>query len=223
MGLRWGITMLAAVWRYCTRSMQDRAIWSWKHLYFCGLSGTAQRYTVDRRFDRRIYFTTRFDPDRHHRRSIRLHGYDYAQAGAYFVTICTRERELFFADPELAEIVTTVWFSLPERFPTITLDAFVVMPNHVHFIVFLEVSQVGASFNDAPTTQLFQRPRWDKHTPALGEIIRTFKAGNTTDSPAIPRHTFRVAAQLLRTHPAQRLGARCCSYLYREQPPDVAG
>lgn len=86
-----------------------------------------------------------FDRERHHRRSLRLRGYDYGRAGSYFVTVCTWGRE-----PILGEVVegescpngvgTSVWRTwegLRDRFPGITLDAFVVMPNHVHGIVVL--------------------------------------------------------------------------------------
>ena len=79
--------------------------------------------------------TTPYDPDRHHRRSIRLPGYDYRQAGAYFITICTRGRECVLSDPTVSGIIHEVWQSLPAWFPTITLDEFVVMPNHVHLVL----------------------------------------------------------------------------------------
>jgi putative transposase len=82
--------------------------------------------------------TTRYDPDKHHRRSIRLKGYDYSSAGAYFVTICTRGRECVLDDPVVTGIITDVWHALPGWFPTIILDEFVVMPNHVHLIVWLQ-------------------------------------------------------------------------------------
>ena len=125
--------------------------------------------------------TVRYDPEKRRRRSIRLRGWDYTRTGAYFVTICTRDRELFFDDPALADAALATWHELPNRFPTIILEEFVIMPNHVHFIVWL--NPVGASLNDAPTNDAptkdqigFHRPQWRKHAPALGEIIRTFKA-----------------------------------------------
>jgi hypothetical protein len=89
----------------------------------------------------------RHNPGRHHRQSIRLKGYDYRSAGAYFVTICTRNRECILDDPVISGIISDVWLSLPGWFPTIALDEFVVMPNHVHLIVWLR--QVEAS--PAPT------------------------------------------------------------------------
>lgn len=80
--------------------------------------------------------------DRHHRRTIRLQGYDYASAGAYFVTVCTQERASLFGEVaagEMAlsaygEIVACYWKEIPRHFQA-TLDAWVVMPNHVHGII----------------------------------------------------------------------------------------
>ena len=83
------------------------------------------------------------------RRSIRLQEYDYSQPGAYFVTICTRNRKCLLGDivdgkPVLNEsglIVHRVWNDLPVRFPHTTIDSFVVMPNHINGII---VTHVGA-------------------------------------------------------------------------------
>jgi REP element-mobilizing transposase RayT len=83
------------------------------------------------------------DPDAHHRRSIRLKGYDYSQAGAYFVTICTHERKHLFGDivdgavklSEMGKIAGDEWFKTAELRRNVELDAFVVMPNHVHGIL----------------------------------------------------------------------------------------
>jgi REP element-mobilizing transposase RayT len=69
---------------------------------------------------------------------MRLKGYDYRSPGAYFVTICTRGRECVLDDPVVMGIVTDVWHALPGWFPAIILDEFVVMPNHVHLIVWLQ-------------------------------------------------------------------------------------
>jgi REP element-mobilizing transposase RayT len=85
----------------------------------------------------------RYDPDIHHRRSIRLQGYDYAQARAYFVTICTQGRTCLFGEVvngnmqgnDAGQVVQHVWMGLPARFCNVRLDVFVVMPNHVYGIV----------------------------------------------------------------------------------------
>ena len=74
----------------------------------------------------------KYDPQRHHRRSIRLSGYDYSQPGAYFVTICTYDRELCLQAEQVREVVRSAWDNLPARFPHVLLDEFVMMPNHMY-------------------------------------------------------------------------------------------
>lgn len=59
----------------------------------------------------------KYDPQKHHRRSIRLKGYDYSSPGAYFVTICTRGRECVLDDPVVTGIITDVWHALPGGSP----------------------------------------------------------------------------------------------------------
>ena len=79
----------------------------------------------------------------HHRRSIRLTGYDYAQAGLYFVTICTQDRVHRFGRVvdgvmrlnEMGEIIAREWYAIPDRYPNAIMDEFVVMPNHIHGII----------------------------------------------------------------------------------------
>jgi REP element-mobilizing transposase RayT len=86
------------------------------------------------------------------RSTFRLQQYDYSQCGAYFVTICTYKGETIFGrigdyDMELSEagsIVESIWQSLPIRYPSIHVDAFVVMPNHIHGIIFIVENIVGA-------------------------------------------------------------------------------
>ena len=97
--------------------------------------------------------TARFDPRIHHRRSIRLKGYDYSQAGAYFVTICAWQRECLFGEvvegevrlSALGMIVREEWMRSGEIRKELRLykDEFVIMPNHVHGIVWI----IGADGN----------------------------------------------------------------------------
>ena len=83
--------------------------------------------------------------DRRGRRSIRRPEHDYSSPGAYFVTICVREKELLFGDicsgvmrlNTTGKIVWRVWTCLPSRFEAIVLDSFVVMPNHVHGLLWI--------------------------------------------------------------------------------------
>ena len=78
------------------------------------------------------------------RRSIRLRRYDYRRPGAYFLTVCTCERTLLFDNPQFAEVASTEWGRSALMREGIELDALVVMPNHIHGIVFIVDSSVGA-------------------------------------------------------------------------------
>src|SRR5690349_21724454 len=101
-----------------------------------------------------------YNPAIHHRQSTRLRGYDYAQAGAYFVTLVTQGRESRFGvivgeEMQLnaaGQMVTEEWLALPARFPMMDLDEFIVMPNHMHGIIVISddesvesVEPVGAT------------------------------------------------------------------------------
>jgi REP element-mobilizing transposase RayT len=108
-------------------------------------------------------------PLKHDRRSVRLEGYDYSQDGAYFVTICTRDRALLFENEEVRAIVEQCWLGIPDHFPTVQLDEWVIMPNHLHGIVVI-VDCRGTACR-APTVE-FGNP-----TPgSLSTIIRSFKS-----------------------------------------------
>lgn len=112
----------------------------------------------------------KYNPDIHHRHSIRLSGYDYSSFGYYYITICTIYRELFFDEfPELKDIVYKQWQRLPEKFINIDLDEFVIMPNHIHGIIVInDVSRGGVT----PPLQKMQKP-------TLGQIIGYLKYQST--------------------------------------------
>ena len=76
-----------------------------------------------------------YDPHKHHRRSIRLKGYDYSQKGMYFVTICVQHGQSLLAETAVREMIQSWWEKLPENFMVVVLDAFIIMPNHIHFII----------------------------------------------------------------------------------------
>jgi len=101
-----------------------------------------------------------FNPNIHHRRSIRLKGYDYSQAGLYFITICTHNRKCLFgkivgvenslqkieSPPKMilndaGKIANECWLEIPKHFPNVVLHEHVVMPNHIHGII--ELSDVA--------------------------------------------------------------------------------
>ncbi|HEX3723949.1 MAG TPA: transposase [Nitrolancea sp.] len=95
-----------------------------------------------------------YDPERHHRRTIRLREYDYAQDSAYFVTICLQDRSNILGDVvdgvmranNAGQVVNTVWTELPVFYPGVDIDEFILMPNHIHGIVLL----VGAATGGRP-------------------------------------------------------------------------
>ena len=78
------------------------------------------------------------NPGRPQRKNrLRLPAYDYASAGAYFVTICTYDRSPLFEHAVLADIVRSEWQTLTDRFSSVRQDEFVVMPKHLHFVIWL--------------------------------------------------------------------------------------
>ena len=89
---------------------------------------------------------TDYEPGLPRRRSVRLKAYDYAQPGAYFVTVVTQDRLCLFGDiadgevrfNEAGSMVRIVWESLSYRFAGLSLDAFVVMPNHIHGVIVMD-------------------------------------------------------------------------------------
>ncbi len=115
-----------------------------------------------------------FNPEIHHRRSIRLKGYDYAQAGHYYVTICTHERNCVLGDiinakmvlNEFGKIVENCWLDLPNHYNNIELYEFAIMPNHFHGIICITIvtghdvgaAFVGAGLKPAPTDTVHMKP-----------------------------------------------------------------
>jgi putative transposase len=130
-----------------------------------------------------------YDPRRHHRRSIRLRGYDYAQAGEYFVTICTLERECILGTvtdgamllSSVGEIVKRCWGEIPGHFHNVELGEFVIMPNHLHGVILLreiprrdEVTSSLRNDSEIETTQpIVKRPA------TLGQIVALYKYRST--------------------------------------------
>ena len=116
-----------------------------------------------------------YDPHKHHRRSIRLKGYDYSSAGAYFVTVCVKGGESVLGEVvdgqmvlnEYGRIVQTCWKNLVNHYEHVILDAFVIMPNHIHFIVIFVITKVGMGLSPTPTSV-------KRH--GLPEIVRALKS-----------------------------------------------
>ena len=129
-----------------------------------------------------------YNPDIHQRRSIRLKGYDYVTPGAYFVTICTHERECLFGDivdgvmrlNDAGQMVNTVWNEIPAHYSGIDVDAFIVMPNHIHGIVAI----VGAAPRGRPGPEPSKNGQPQGVAPtavglSLPEVVNRFKTMTT--------------------------------------------
>ena len=130
------------------------------------------------------------DPERHSRQSHRLKGYDYSQNGMYDITICTRSRENLLSKIEnnggvglaltlsdaakpnltrIGEIVDRNWNEMPNHFPNVVLDEYVIMPNHFHGILVIKSGNNGiATCERAPAS--------DAPPLSLGSIIGSFKS-----------------------------------------------
>ncbi|MGD0205840.1 MAG: transposase [Dehalococcoidia bacterium] len=122
--------------------------------------------------------TVGYDPRIHHRQSIRLAGYDYSHAGAYFVTICTHNRALSLQPEPVREVVRLAWCGLSARFPIVALDEFVIMPNHVHGIIIF-ADAAGATFGrgEASSGAASSAPTDMRGRAAtLGHVVRAFKS-----------------------------------------------
>lgn len=114
------------------------------------------------------------------RKKIRLEGYDYSNAGAYFITICTQKGLHLFGEIEndvgqglcscrlttTGEVVVKEWYSLIEKYPNTIFDNFVVMPNHVHAIIVIQLGERQEQ-SSCPTN------------PTIGDIICTYKSITT--------------------------------------------
>jgi putative transposase len=139
----------------------------------------------------------KYDPNKHHRHSIRLRGFDYGSAGAYFVTIVVRNRECVLGDvtpasdvrlSNLGEIVRDEWEALERRFPRLVLEEFVIMPNHIHGVLVIEGGgdddqKAGEASATKPPSSC--RPTLADASPlpahgtqagSLGAIVQNFKS-----------------------------------------------
>jgi REP element-mobilizing transposase RayT len=130
-----------------------------------------------------------FDSKNYHRRSLRLKSWDYASPGAYFVTIVTHFHTCRFGeivDDTLqlnlaGEMIATAWEALPTRFPNIELDEWIVMPNHLHGIVMITDSNVGAPLVGAQSPDNSTIWAGTSPAPTLGAVIGAFKSMTTNE------------------------------------------
>jgi REP element-mobilizing transposase RayT len=138
------------------------------------------------------------------RKSIRLKGYDYSQEGLYFITICCQDMKHRFGKilhaemilNEYGQIAHDEWMKLPDRFPNIALDAFQIMPNHMHGIIALTTSEVRSTLAvDRHSTlanppadlqeNALENPPADFQTEAALQELRELRAG-ASPAPTAP-------------------------------------
>ncbi len=172
------------------------------------------------------------EPERHHRRSLRLKGYDYAQAGPYFITVCTHRHECPFEGlagdkkrlNRYGEIAREAWDDLPRHYGGVGTDAFVVMPNHVHGIIVITGERpviVGAA-SPCPTgaettTGAETAPLRAEKRPTLGRILVT----NTSSATRLP--STASAGTSSTTRHAGVWGKRFVGATRRVAPPNGRG
>ena len=143
----------------------------------------------------------KYNPNIHHRRSIRLKGYDYSQAGLYFITICCHNRICRFGAVvdgkmilnDAGIIADSCWLEIPKHFPNAVLHEYIIMPNHVHGIIELtdstmDVQTVGVGNNTVGVgnnnvrVENFQplQNKFQKMIPrSIGSIVKGYKIGVT--------------------------------------------
>ena len=135
--------------------------------------------------------------------SARLKNWDYGSNGAYFITICTQNREHFFGDFMDSEFITSeigmlaekYWMEIPQHFPYIELGNFVVMPNHVHGILIIDKNvktlQCNVSENESPVQTLHCNVSTNKNeqmanispkSGTISTILRSYKSVVTKNS-----------------------------------------
>jgi putative transposase len=143
-----------------------------------------------------------YNPEKHHRRSIRLKGYDYTQEGAYYFTICCHQRQCLLGEIKdgvmhlnlVGATVQAVWDSLPRYFPLIELDAFVIMPNHVHGIIVITNNPGNCNPNYNSTPHVNPECRGEAFVPGCHNTPPQFLSANASPFPgcnstSLPRGT----------------------------------
>ncbi len=138
----------------------------------------------------------KYNPDIHHRRSIRITAYDYSQSGSYYITICLQDYLCLFGEikngamilNDAGKMVQSQYLLLPQRFENIALDEYIIMPNHFHGIIALTAAAVGAplvgALNNQTTQPATGQPReiaptvcrCGRSQNTVGDIIGAFKS-----------------------------------------------
>ncbi len=130
----------------------------------------------------------KYNSEKHHREALRLKGYDYTQRGAYYVTICTQRRSCLLGtikDGEMVlnhagEMVQKIWNDLSIKCPEMVIDEFIIMPNHVHGIIFIVGAPlVGALCVESRMGGQNRAGTRPAPTASLGDIVGIFKSIST--------------------------------------------
>ncbi|MFT5749930.1 MAG: putative transposase [Ancylomarina sp.] len=127
--------------------------------------------------------------------SARLKSWDYGWNAAYFVTICTHCREHYFGDivdgrmqlSEIGQLANKYWLEIPKHFPFVELDAFVVMPNHLHGILVINKpnDERHVETQNFASLPLGTQNKFGPQSQNLASIIRGFKIGVTKNARKI--------------------------------------
>lgn len=157
-----------------------------------------------------------YDPQKHHRKSIRLKEYDYSKPNAYFITICTYNKECIFGAitngemhlNEYGKIVDNEWLKTPTIRQYVLLDKYIIMPNHFHGIIIIvdnvnicrdtapvsscaTVEVAESRISRIPTFEQFGRPT----SHSIPTVVRSFKAATTKQIREIQKKHRQVVWQ----------------------------
>ena len=121
--------------------------------------------------------------EKRQRKSIRLKEFDYSQPGEYFVTICAKNHKCIFGSivngqmdlNERGNVVKECWEKIPEHFPNVVLDEYIIMPNHIHGILVL----IGPIVGTRPAVSLLHERFGKPVSGSLSTIVRSFKSAVT--------------------------------------------
>ena len=155
-----------------------------------------------------------YNPKTHNRKSMRFNGYDYSQEGAYFITICCKDRECLFGEIKNREMILNAngiiahneWLQTSKIRSNVELDVFVIMPNHIHGIVIINNHAIDDGRGVLHTPGLLMNDRGNKpdvlHTPGLLMNDR----GNKLDVLHAPGSVLGTSGSVLGA-PGSALGA----------------
>jgi REP element-mobilizing transposase RayT len=133
--------------------------------------------------------------------SARLQGWNYANPGYYFVTICTKNRTHWFGEirngwmciSDVGAVVDACWREISMHYPRVVVDRFVVMPNHIHGILIIQ--ELDSNIVETPYYGVSTEPRNPHHrrewqSGSLGSIIQQFKSASTKRIRALGHPDF---------------------------------